>query len=189
MFTGNASDVNPTTSIEFLLMGLLSKKYNFQTKLIYANQTWGSFDGVRWTGSTGLVYHKVNILALKINIKFKQSFMIQKTELGMCGITKSLERSENFDITYFTFLDTKSFLSRYGSLKPRTWIAMNPFTIVVWTFIFGTLVLVTIAVFVNIIYKEPQNRSYNTFGRVFMDVFAVLTNQCKSIFTNFNQII
>ena len=47
-------------SIEFKMMKVLAERFNFMMEIVYANQSWGSYQHGAWTGSVGHLYNNVS---------------------------------------------------------------------------------------------------------------------------------
>ncbi|KAH9397977.1 hypothetical protein TYRP_019350, partial [Tyrophagus putrescentiae] len=139
-------------------------KFNFQVNLVYAQQTWGHIDL-----KTG-----------KINGMISQVFQ-GTSQLGLCHISRALERLYFVDYSHFTYLDPITFLSPMPGIKTQNWIIAKPFHLQTWTGVMLSLFFLSITIYwsyKNIILKYQTSIGYwGKYSVILVKLYAILLGQ------------
>lgn len=112
------------------LLRVLQQKYHFRFSLLHAEQKFGiNFNQTKgvWEGVTGHVFSRA-------------------ADLGLCGLSVTYERNQVIDFTTYTQWNTLDFITRYPHLKPRHWLAVEPFSTSIWALVGASFATLLIAI-------------------------------------------
>lgn len=123
---GNGTiDMDLNHSLDFRLLKILAKRWNFSYQFIDSQQDWGTFENNIWTGSIGLIKNKT-------------------VDMGMCGISHTYSRSLIVDFSFITFIDSIGFLTKFPEKLSRKWLLFQSFPLQNWITILLSYIFVWI---------------------------------------------
>ncbi|KAJ6221968.1 hypothetical protein RDWZM_000513 [Blomia tropicalis] len=130
------------------MLNILERKYNFYSKLVFANQIWGQKVNGTWNGMIGNVVY-------------------QKSDIAVCGLTRTTQRMLDVSFTNFVFDDVIIFFMESPGIAKRNWMFLKPFKLDVWL----TLALSFASLSFLLYLISPSN------DRINLNLFGMLINQ------------
>ncbi|KAJ6222831.1 hypothetical protein RDWZM_001376, partial [Blomia tropicalis] len=120
----NNGSITVLYSLETELLKIVENKFRFHSKLIDAEQKWGSKTNGTWNGIVGLIYKRV-------------------ADIGLCGISNTPDRADEIDFTYNTAFEELTFFSQSPKLMSKDLLLVMPFDTIVWLCNIGSFALIT----------------------------------------------
>lgn len=134
-------------SIDLELLKTAEKYFNFTANLINQKQDWGLIDSKGlWTGSTGSVVNRVScsFCVFISNYAYNRMFF-QTSQLAICSMDISYERSEVVDFSHFILENEIIFASQTpGISSTHQWLLGAAFQFPLWLLILFTFCLLCI---------------------------------------------
>ncbi|KAI2800319.1 hypothetical protein BLOT_013847 [Blomia tropicalis] len=132
-------------SAESEILKLMEWYYQIKFNLIDCKGDWGmNFNGT-WTGALGQVYYKV----------------INQSDIAMCGMTNTPERSAIVDFTHVIYENKLTFMLQNADYWYNDWIYARSFSKVTWILLFSTYLMSALTLIISKMDIEE------TFFRIF----------------------
>lgn len=117
-------------SLEIELLTFLQRKFNFQANFIDNREDWGNWVNGSWTGSVGLVHNGT-------------------AHFGMCKVSQTLQRFEDFDFSQPIFTDDLTFMVQSAGTEKSIQQVLRSFDRSVWAC--AVLSLVSLVVLLKLV--------------------------------------
>lgn len=152
-------------SIEGQLLGMLQAYFHFQVNLLDNHRNWNT--------SIERVLNKVSLYFPFANcfIWLWSTFLLQTSNLALCFLSISEERSKSFDFTKFTFINELTFILHSPGVKRQDWLPVKPFHWTVWALVFASILLLVKAF-------RVLSRKYPNCGN-FYTLLSIIFKQCN----------
>lgn len=142
-------------SVDLELLHILEKRFNFRSNLLHSNDNWAQIVNGSWTGVVGNIVNGIS-------------------QIGMCMLSFTPERSRVIDFTTFTFIDQTTFISSSPSSKQVEFIFDSK---IVWLVNLPMFVLVALVIYLIGRIKSNTIKNYKSFETIIIHLGMISVEQ------------
>lgn len=154
LFTHHGKQIEKQYSVEMNLLATLEKQYNFRSQLVDENQSWGILINGTWSGSLGDVQSGI-------------------TQIGLCDISVSEERSTVVDFSRFIYQNELTFITHCPGLIQDVWIIGKPLENSIWFCIANTILILSCILILM------SHSKITFYGKYILILHQIATRQCR----------